>query len=166
MLLMPHYLIKDVYDLTDTFLKEHQVQGIIFDVDNTLVGFRVPVPTEELLAFLTRLKEQGIKMAIASNNSRKRVGRFAEGLELPAYHRCMKPLGFRLMKIRRDFGLSAKNILVVGDQIYTDMLGGNCAGMQTALVEPIDTKETLLFKIKRALEIPVINKRCRKEEKQ
>lgn len=166
MILMPRYLLKDVYDLTDAFLEDRQVQGIIFDVDNTLVGFRVPVPTEELLALLAHLKERGIKMAIASNNSRGRVSRFAEGLDLPAYHRCMKPLGFRLQKIRRDFGIPAKNILLVGDQIYTDMLGGNCAGMQTALVEPIDTKETVLFKIKRALEIPVIKSRQRKEQKQ
>ena len=165
MILMPQYLLKDVFALTDSFLKEHQIRGIIFDVDNTLVGFRVPVPTQELLDLLDHLKSKGIHMAIASNNSRERVSLFAKDLGLPAYHRCMKPLGFMLLKIKRDFGLPSKNVLLVGDQIYTDMLGGNLAGMITVLVEPIDMKETLLFKIKRALEKPVVARRRKLEEK-
>ncbi len=165
MILMPQYLLKDVFDLTEDFIDAHQIRGIVFDVDNTLVGFRAPKPTPEVLALLDRLKAKGIKLAIASNNSKTRVGRFAEGLGIPAYHRSMKPLGFRLKRICRDFGLMPSQVVLVGDQIYTDMLGGNCAGMQTALVEPIDHKETLLFKIKRALEIPVVEKRRRMEQK-
>ncbi|MBQ7936733.1 MAG: YqeG family HAD IIIA-type phosphatase [Clostridia bacterium] len=164
MILMPQFLLKDVFGLTEEFISENHVQGIIFDVDNTLVGFREPKPSPEVLDLLERLKTRGIKMAIASNNSRKRVSLFAEGLGIPAYHRSMKPLGFALRRICRDFGLPAKNCILVGDQIYTDMLGGNCAGMMTALVEPIDIKETALFRLKRALEVPVIEKRRRKEQ--
>lgn len=166
MLLMPQFLFKDVFDLTQDFIAAHGVQGIIFDIDNTLVGFRNPKPTPEVLALLDRLNKAGVKMAIASNNNQQRVSLFAQGLGLPAYHRSMKPLGFVLRRICKDFGLSPKNVLLVGDQIYTDMLGGNCAGMMTALVEPIDTKETVLFRIKRALEIPVVEKRRRREHKQ
>ncbi len=165
MLLMPQFLLPDVYGLTDEFLKEHEIRGIIFDIDNTLVGFRTPVPTAENLALFDRLREQGIKIAIASNNNRLRVGRFAEGLGVPFYHRSCKPLGFALAKIRRGFGLPKGQIALVGDQIYTDMLGGNCAGMITVLVEPIDHKETLFFKLKRALERPVIERRRKMEVK-
>ena len=165
MLLMPQLLLRDVYGLTDDFLKEHGIRGIIFDIDNTLVGFRTPVPTAENLELFARLQAQGIKIAVASNNNIRRVGRYAEGLEIPAYHRSCKPLGFVLAKIRRQFGLPAGQIALVGDQIYTDMLGGNCAGMITVLVEPIDHKETVFFKIKRALERPVIERRKRMEDK-
>lgn len=165
MLLMPQFLLRDVYDLTDEFLKEHGIRGIIFDIDNTLVGFRTPVPTAENLELFARLQGQGVQIAIASNNSAKRVDRFAEGLGIPAYHRSCKPLGFILGKIRREFGLKNGQIALVGDQIYTDMLGGNCAGMITALVEPIDHKETVFFKVKRAMERPVIERRRRLEEK-
>ncbi len=164
MLLMPQFLFKDVLDLTDDFIATHQVQGVIFDIDNTLVGFRTPKPTRPVEELLAHLQQQGVRVAIASNNSRKRVELFACELGVPAYHRSMKPLGFVLRRICKGFDLPPQRVLLVGDQIYTDMLGGNLAGMMTALVEPIDTKETLLFKIKRALEIPVIQKRRRKEQ--
>ncbi len=163
MLLSPRYMLPDVYALTDAFLETHQIRGIIFDIDNTLVGFRAERPTAENLALLARLRANGVQCAIVSNNCRERVERFAEGLDLPAIHRAMKPLGFSLWRIRRLFGLKAKQIALVGDQIYTDMLGGNCLGMQTILVEPIDTKETRLFRLKRRLELPIINRKRRKD---
>lgn len=165
MLLMPRFLLPDVSALTDEFLESNEIRGIIFDIDNTLVGFRVAKPTEANLTLFSRLREKGIAFAIASNNSRARVGTYAEGLGVPFYHRACKPLGFALRKIRKGWGIPAKNIALVGDQIYTDMLGGNCAGMVTVLVEPIDHKETVFFKIKRALEVPVIKAKRRKDAK-
>lgn len=163
MILMPQYLIPDVFALTDDFLEENEIRGIIFDIDNTLVGFRTAKPTEEVLALFERLKKNGVQYAIASNNNAERVRIFAEGLGIPAYHRACKPLGFALKKIRKAFALPARNMALVGDQIYTDMLGGNCAGMITVLVEPIDQKETVFFKIKRKLEMPIINRKRRKD---
>lgn len=164
MLLMPQFLLPDVFALTDGFLQENGIRGIIFDIDNTLVGFRTAEPTPEVLALFERLEAQGIRYAIVSNNNRERVQTFAKGLGVPAYHRACKPLGFALGRVRREFGLSAKEMALVGDQIYTDMLGGNCAGMITVLVEPIDQKETVFFKLKRKLELPVIRRKRRKDE--
>jgi HAD superfamily phosphatase (TIGR01668 family) len=165
MLLMPRFMLPNIHGLTDDFLAANGIRGIIFDIDNTLVGFTDPKPTQEVLALLERLSGQGIKIAIASNNSRERVGHFAEGLGIPAYHRACKPLPFALGKIRRQMGLKAKEIAVVGDQIYTDILGANCSGMISVLVDIIDTKETIFFKIKRALERPVIERKRRKDAK-
>ena len=133
MLLMPQFLLPDVSALTDEFLECHEIRGIIFDIDHTLVGFREPKPTAANLALFARLKAKGIPFAIVSNNSRKRVELFAKELGIPSYHRGCKPLGFALHKVRRTFGLPAGQIALVGDQIYTDMLGGNCAGMITVL---------------------------------
>ena len=164
-MLMPDFLLPDVYALTDAFLDEHGIRGIIFDIDNTLVGFREPRPTAKVLALLQHRREKGIQVAIASNNKEERVKSFAEGLGLSAYHRSAKPLGFVLGKIRKEFGLPAKQIALVGDQVYTDMLGGNLAGMLTVMVEPIDTKETRLFRFKRKMEMPVINRKRRKDSK-
>ena len=165
MLLMPQHLLPDVSALTDDLLPEHEIRGVIFDIDNTLVGFRTPTPTPEVLALFARLEALGIRYAIASNNSRSRVELFVKELGVPAYHRACKPLGFALGRIRREFGIPARNMALVGDQIYTDMLGGNLAGMITVLVEPIDHKETLFFKLKRKLEMPVINRKRRKDAK-
>ncbi|MBQ3084106.1 MAG: YqeG family HAD IIIA-type phosphatase [Clostridia bacterium] len=165
-MLMPKFMLPNVHALTDDFLAAQKIGGIIFDIDNTLVGFREPRPTPEVLALLEHLREKGIQVAIASNNKEERVKTFAEGLGLSAYHRSAKPLGFVLRRIRKEFGLPAKQIALVGDQIYTDMLGGNLAGMITVLVDPIDTKETRLFRFKRRMEMPIINRKRRKDEKQ
>lgn len=166
MFLMPQYMLPDIFALTDDFLDQHQIRGIIFDIDNTLVGFRTVLPTPEVTELLEHLQHKGIKLAIVSNNSRKRVRTFAQDLGIPFYFRSCKPLVFVLWHVRRRLGLPAKQIAMVGDQIYTDMLGGNCAGMITVLVDPIDHKETFLFRLKRKLEMPVIERRKRKDEQQ
>lgn len=165
MILYPDYLLMSALDLTDDFLESHDIKGIIFDIDNTLVGYYTPDPTSAVLDLLSHLRERGIKMAIASNNSGARVRRFAAELGLDAYHRSAKPLPFRLRRIIKDFGLPAKQVALVGDQIFTDIWGGNWAGVQTVLVEPVESLEkSLFFRIKRALERPIIAKRRRMEK--
>lgn len=159
-------MLPDIFALTDEFLEQQQIRGIIFDIDNTLVGFRTALPTPPVTALIEHLQQKGIKLAIVSNNSRKRVRTFAKSLGIPSYFRSCKPLGITLWHARRRFGLPAKQVAMVGDQIYTDMLGGNCAGMITVLVDPIDHKETFLFRLKRKLEMPVIERRKRKDEQQ
>ena len=163
MLLMPRFLLPDVFHLTDDFLQSHQIRGIIFDIDNTLVGFRTPEPTPEVRALLERLRSGGIQIAFVSNNNKIRVSRFAKGLDIPAYHRACKPLGVVLKRVQRRFDLPAGQIALVGDQIYTDVLGGNRAGMITILVDPIDCKETALFKFKGRMEMPVIQRKKRED---
>lgn len=166
MFLSPDHLLPDVLHLEDAFLEQKGIEGIIFDIDNTLVSYRTPEPTEAVLSLLDHLREKGIQMAIASNNKKCRVERFAENLGLTAYHRSAKPLPFVLRRISRDFGLPPKRIALVGDQIFTDIWGGNWAGMQSILVEPIDPlDEGLFFRIKRRLERPIIARRRAKEEK-
>ena len=163
MILSPDFLLENCLELTDEFLARQGICGIVFDIDNTLVSYKTPEPTEEILSLLSHLRRREIKLAIASNNKASRVRRFAENLGMEAYHRSAKPLPFRLKQIARDFGLPAAQILLVGDQIFTDVWGGNWAGMQTALVKPIElADENLFFRIKRAMERPIIEKRRRK----
>ena len=164
MLLYPDHLLENVLMLTDEFLESNGIKGIIFDIDNTLVGYHIPKPTAEICALLSHLQERGIKMAIASNNSGARVRRFAADLGLAAYHRSAKPLPFRIRRIVADFALSKEQVALVGDQIFTDIWGGNWAGVQTILVEPADAMEkNIFFRMKRALEKPIIAKRRRME---
>ena len=159
----PRFLFPDVYAITDDFLKEQGIKGIIFDIDNTLVGYSTPKPTEQVLNLLARLQGQGIKVAIVSNNNRSRVSYFAEGLGLTAYHRSAKPLGIFLHRVRRQFGLPASEIALIGDQVFTDSLGANWAGMISILVDPIQGKENAFFRFKRWLEKPIIERKRRKD---
>ncbi|PWM41673.1 MAG: YqeG family HAD IIIA-type phosphatase [Clostridiales bacterium] len=165
MLLTPSYLIPNVFALTDAFLEQNGIRGLIFDIDNTLVGYQTPHPTQEVQALLTRLAERGIRLAIVSNNKRSRVELFAKDLGIPAYYRSAKPFRFVLNRVRRRFDLPAGQIALVGDQIFTDVLGGNRAGMITILVDPIDRKETVFFRFKRRLEEPIIARKRREDER-
>ncbi len=164
MILLPDHLLPDILHLTDEFLDRQNIQGIIFDIDNTLVGYHTPEPTDEVKKLLAHLRDRGVKLAIASNNKKSRVRRFAADLGMAAYHRSAKPLPIVLHRICRDFALPVENIALVGDQIFTDVWGGNWAGLQTILVEPVDVLENnLFFRIKRALEGPIIARKKREE---
>lgn len=161
----PDYLLKTVFDVNTEFIRQNGCKAVIFDVDNTLVGFKVAKPTEEIKNYIKALKDAGIKVAVASNNCKERVSLFCEELDLPFIYRACKPLPFALLKLCRIMDVKAKETVVTGDQVYTDSLGANLCGMTSVMVDIIDTKETLTFKIKRALEKPVINAKKRKDER-
>lgn len=163
-MLKPNYLLKNIFCVTPDFVKSNGSNAVIFDIDNTLVGFTVAHPTQQIVEYINNLKSNGIKVAIASNNNRHRVFEFCKSLDVPFVHRACKPLPFSLLKLCKTMGVKAKNTVLVGDQIYTDSLGANLVGMTSVVVDIIDTKETLLFKIKRALEKPVINAKLREDK--
>lgn len=161
----PDYLLKSVFDVDLNFLNKNKCQAVIFDVDNTLVGFKVAKPTEQIKQYIKGLQDSGIKVAIASNNCKERVSLFCSELNLPYIYRACKPLPFALLKLCRIMGVKTNQTVLVGDQVYTDSLGANLCKMTSVMVDIIDTKETLTFKIKRALEKPVINAKKRKDAK-
>ena len=68
MILLPDHLLPDILHLTDEFLDRQNIQGIIFDIDNTLVGYHTPEPTDDVKQLLAHLRDRGVKLAIASNN--------------------------------------------------------------------------------------------------
>lgn len=162
-MLTPNYLMPSVYDVDCEFIKSIGKKAVIFDIDNTLVGFKIKKPDDKILDYILALKEQGISVAIASNNNAERVGLFCKDLGVPYVHRAAKPLPFKLVGLCKKLGVKPKDTVLVGDQVYTDSLGANLLGMTSVMVDIIDTKETLLFKIKRALEKPVINRKRRKD---
>lgn len=93
-----------------------------------------------------------MKLTILSNNSRERVEPFARKLGLDFVARACKPLPFGMTRAQRLFGLPKKQIAVIGDQIFTDIVGGNWKGMYTILVEPFTLEQGVFFRLKRKLE--------------
>ena len=164
--LLPRIRTEALTDITPELLRARNIRLLMLDFDNRIVPYTTNVPTPEMDAWLKNMAKGEIPVCVVSNSKRDRVKIFCEQYGIPCITHAKKPFSKGIRECLARFGIPASQAALVGDQIYTDMLGGNCAGMQTALVEPIDTKETLLFKIKRALEIPVINMRRRKEEKQ
>lgn len=153
---VPNFMVDTVYDVDMEFLRKNNIKGIIYDVDNTLVGFKIKVPDDKLMKHLFSLKEQGIKLFIISNNNKERVEKFNQKLQLSYISRGMKPLKFAFKKAAKLMDLKPQEIMVVGDQIFTDVWGGNRSSMVSVMVSPIDLKETILFKVKRKMEKPFI----------
>jgi HAD superfamily phosphatase (TIGR01668 family) len=112
-------------------------RGIVTDLDNTLVGQKVPDATETCKVFLARARAIGFDIVVVSNNNYARVEKFAAPLGLKFIHRARKPRKAVFVKALRMLGLRANQTLMLGDQSMTDIFGGNRAGLHTILVRPI-----------------------------
>lgn len=148
----PDLYIKGFGELDIPALKAKGIDGIVLDIDNTLVPYHVPSPTPEVIRFVADLKANGINAVIASNNTGERVTRFATELGIFAIHKAKKPLPGGLLKCAKTMGVGRKRTAVIGDQIFTDVLGANLCGMYSILVVPLPSAENAFFKVKRYFE--------------
>lgn len=154
--LYPTAYIASIYDMDVEGLKKQGIKGIIFDIDNTLVPYDVVHPTEEVIEFFTKLQEEGFKITLVSNNTKDRVMKFNEKLKVIAIHESQKPLGKGFRKALHLMACKKEEVVIVGDQIFTDVYGGNLVGIQTILVKPVSDKDEWKTKIKRGIEKRVI----------
>ena len=130
------------------------VRGLILDIDNTLTSSDNPIPNPEALSWVEDMKIAGIKMVILSNNHLARVSKFAELLGLDYIAKACKPLTGGFKRACEKLDIPKEEIAVVGDQIFTDIFGGNRAGCVTILVDSLFDAEEWYIKIKRVLELP------------
>lgn len=157
---MPDIFLHSIFDVKVELLNKLGVEALILDVDNTLRAWRSDAPVDGVLGWVHSMKSAGIKLVIASNNFRSRVEPFAKKLELDYVFFSCKPMPFGLNKAAKKLKVSREKIAVVGDQIFTDVFGGNLYGFKTLLVEPFFMEKTFSFKLKRWLEQRIIGN-CR-----
>ncbi|CAH1226524.1 MULTISPECIES: YqeG family HAD IIIA-type phosphatase [Paenibacillus] len=136
-MLMPKLRVDTVYDIDLEGLYAQGYRGIITDLDNTLVGAKAPDATPELIEWFARVKEVGFKLIIVSNNNLNRVSVFATPLDIQYVHSARKPSNVPFRKAMNMMGLTPEQTMVVGDQMLTDVFGGNRLGLYTVLVLPI-----------------------------
>ena len=130
-------------------------RGILFDVDNTLVPHGAPATAQSVELF-KRLHEMGFATCLISNNKEPRVRPFADAMETPFVYKADKPSRKGYEEGMTRMGTDKSNTLFIGDQLFTDVLGGNLAGMTTLLVDPIQPEHGWFFRLKRALERPLL----------
>ena len=118
-------------------LRARGIRGAICDLDNTLVGFRTLVPLEEDAAWVRRAHDAGVRVAVLTNNGTPWAAQVAKDLGVPCIPRARKPLphGFRLAM--RVLELKPDEVVVIGDQLFTDVLGAKLAGLEVILVDPL-----------------------------
>ncbi|NLM43583.1 MAG: YqeG family HAD IIIA-type phosphatase [Clostridiales bacterium] len=157
-LLIPDSYYESVFFIDRNKLKEIGIKGIIIDIDNTLIPWEEKEADTKVFSFINGLIEDGFKICIISNNTKKRVDKFNEVFGLPAIHKAGKPKKSPYIKAMELIKTNRRNTAVIGDQIFTDILGGNRLGLFTILVKPISTKEFIWTRIVRKLERILLKK--------
>ena len=152
MLFYPKKYFKKIQNITIEFLQKNKIKALILDVDNTLINYKKEMP-EEIQKWAKDLKGQGVKLYIVSNtNDKEKVENVAKKIGIPYTYLALKPLKKGLKKAEKELNEKQENIAVVGDQIFTDVLGGNLCKMYTILIEAIDKKDFWYTAWKRPIE--------------
>ena len=162
---VPDEFHDDIYSIDLDSLKQRGIKAVLLEIDNTLVTYDDPEPTEKVLGWLAELEKRNIRAAFISNNHRGRVERFNAGLGFPAYCDSGKPSTKYYKIALAEMGAGVDSAAVIGDQVFTDVWSGKRLGAYTVLVRPIKDKTSLFFRFKRALEKPVM-RRYRKIHRQ
>ncbi|OXS80475.1 YqeG family HAD IIIA-type phosphatase [Domibacillus enclensis] len=151
-LFLPNEQVKSVLEIDPERLKQKGIKAIITDLDNTLVAWDRPDATPELLHWFQEIRDAGIKVLIVSNNNQKRVSSFSTPLDLPFIFEARKPMGRAFRKAIKLLGVKKHETVVIGDQLLTDVFGGNRSGIHTILVIPIAATDGFWTQINRKIE--------------
>lgn len=157
-LLTPDVYVKSIYHIDLDKLKKKGITAIIADLDNTLAAWDDLLPGQKLVEWLAKVRDQGFKVFIVSNNKKARVDKFAEALGVPAIPKAIKPRRGAFRLALDTLGVTPQQAAVVGDQIFTDVLGGNRLGLFTILVIPVSGKEFFGTKFSRAMERMILRR--------
>lgn len=157
-LLMPDMMPDHFYDVTPDIVKSMGAKALICDIDNTLVTYDDPVPTEEVLSWIAEMNEAGIKVSFVSNNDHERVELFNRDLGFVAYAKSGKPFTKNLKAATSDLGLDKSEVVLLGDQLLTDCAAAKSFGIKALIVPPIKDKTNLFFRTKRLIEKPYVAK--------
>nr|WP_245301477.1 YqeG family HAD IIIA-type phosphatase [Virgibacillus natechei] len=149
---MPNEHVKSIFDIQPSTLNERGIKGIITDLDNTLVAWDVKDATPEVIQWFKLMEDYNIKVTIISNNKEERVKIFSDPLNTPFVFSARKPLSKAFITVARKMELKKEEVVVIGDQVLTDVLGGNIAGFHTILVVPIVQTDGKITKINRKIE--------------
>lgn len=158
MLFKPTFWLPSVLAIDRDFLRKNRVRALVLDMDNTLAMHGNPAAEEGVSEWLDKMRALGIKMRVVSNNTEKRVAPLAEILGLEFTANGAKPLTFGVNRAIKAMGVKKSETLVVGDQIFTDVMAGNLAGIRTVLVEPFHLENTWTFRLKRRVESLVFHR--------
>ena len=149
---LPSEFVKSVFDISPERLLEKGIRGIITDLDNTLVEWDRPDATPKLVNWLKSMKDAGIQVTIVSNNSELRVKSFADPLGIPFIYKARKPMGKAFIKALNTMDVKREEVVVIGDQLLTDVVGGNRIKLHTILVLPVAKSDGFFTRFNRLVE--------------
>lgn len=157
-LFTPTFFTQSVTDITPQTLKYLKISSVILDIDDTLTDHGSPKVSEKISKWIDSLKLSGIKIILVSNNFRNRVKKFAAKLDVPYVYMGLKPFTFGVNKALKILKSGKKEALVIGDQVFTDIIAANFSGIRSVLTSPLSKSKTFMLKFKRFFEKPLRKK--------
>ena len=152
MVFAPALIVESATDVHPDLLREQGIEGVMVDVDDTLLSSREERVSDAHVAWLTTLRDDGFSLVLLSNGERARVARFAEQFGVPGFSLVGKPLPRAFRKGLDALGLPASSVAMIGDQVFTDVVGANLSGVTPILVRPLSAGKWLHTRLARYLE--------------
>ncbi len=161
--LYPNMYVPSILDINPDELQKNGIRFLLLDLDNTIIPRDADQFAPEIIHWLQSLLDRGFKLCVVSNNNNMRVNNLLEPLQIPCVVRAVKPLRQAFLRAMELLDADTASTAVVGDQIFTDILGGNRLGLFTILVVPMQGKEFWATKlINRRLEKLVLKRILRR----
>ena len=157
---IPNYVYKTIYDIDFDTLYASGKRIILSDLDNTIAGYDELEASEKSIKWNKMLKEQGFKIYLVSNNNDTRIKEFSKKININGYlSKARKPFTKRLEKFLKENNIKKEEVISIGDQIVTDIVGFNSLGVDTILVKTINQKKQKWYtKINRSREKRILRK--------
>ena len=153
--LLPKLMTDELTDLTPELLRSRRIRLLMMDFDNTIVPYTTDVPTRKMADWIAEMNASDIQLCVVSNSRNDRVKIFCQKYGIPCITRAKKPGTRGIRECLSKFGIPTREAALVGDQIYTDTLGGNFAGVTSILVRAIDN-HNIWLKLRHVAEMPFI----------
>lgn len=149
---LPNKQMISIFELKPEDLKEVGMKGLIIDLDNTLIPWNKAFATEEVKDWFELFISSEIELLVISNNQVDRVTTFAYPINMPYIGRAKKPFPTAFKQACNTLQLKTSEVAIIGDQLLTDVLGGNLAGLYTILVDPLVRSDAPVTKFNRKVE--------------
>ncbi len=155
---IPDMYQQSIYTIDYQKLLDKGIKCLLFDLDNTLAPVTDKKPTKKLKDLFEELKKKGFKVIIFSNSLKKRIKPFKEELNVDCCASARKPSKTKFLLVMKEYQYNINEVAIIGDQILTDVVGGNKVGILTVLVNPISNKDFIFTKINRFREKKIMKK--------
>lgn len=160
----PDKMLNTPFGITAAQLRKMGKSTILTDLDNTLLAWDQLDATDEVINWFTILKEEGIKVMIFSNNNEERVARVAKAIDVPYLARAKKPLGANFRWALKEMDATPEETVMIGDQIMTDIFGGNRQKLTTIFVRPVKQTDGMATKLNRMMESVILKRLAKKNQ--
>jgi len=154
----PDVYQKSIYTINYNKLKEAGIKCLLFDLDNTCVPYVDRVPTKKLKNHFNKLQDEGFKVIIFSNSPKERLRPFKKELNVDCCPKARKPKKGKFIKVLKTYNYDLSEVAIIGDQLMTDIYGGNKVGIMTIFVNPMSNIDMPFTKINRFIEKKKIDK--------